>query len=114
MGRRPELSISFIFRRKSFADGAIDGFHFAQRISAFWGILDKEVVRSVFERTAKLQKIENVTALIRKGGGKSLLITMSPDFYTHHFYDCGFDFIEASRFPTRLEDQVKPEMILKP
>jgi len=92
----------------------IDAFRFAQEISAFWGILDKNIVRGAFETTSKLENIEDVTALIRRGGGKSALITMSPDFYAHHFYDYGFDFIEASRFPTRTEEQVKPEMILSP
>src|ERR1700722_19702280 len=61
---------------KSFADGVIDAFRFAQEISAFWGILDRNVIRSVFETTPKLENIENVTELIRRGGGKSCLITM--------------------------------------
>jgi len=99
---------------KHFSDGVIDAFRFAQEISAFWGILDKNVIRSVFETTPKLENIEHVTALIRRGGGKSCLITMSPDFYAHHFYDYGFDFIEASRFPTCPGERVRPEMILSP
>lgn len=99
---------------KSFADGVIDAFHFAQEISTFWGVLDKSLVKNVFETTPKLNYIENVTALIRRGGGKSLLITMSPAFYAHHFYDYGFDFVEASLFPTCLDERVKPEMILSP
>lgn len=99
---------------KSFADGVIDAFRFAQEISAYWGILDKDLIRRAFETTPKLDNIAEVTALIRRGGGKSCLITMSPDFYANHFYDCGFDFIEASRFPTCVEDQVRPEMILSP
>jgi len=72
------------------------------------------VVRQAFETTPKLKNIEDVTALIRRGGGKSCLITMSPDFYAHHLYDYGFDFIEASRFPTCTEEQVEPEKILSP
>ncbi len=99
---------------KSFADGLIDAFGFAKEISAFWGVLDKKVVRRAFETTPKLENIKIVTALIQRGGGKSCLITMSPDFYAHHFYDYGFDFIEASRFPTCLEERVMPEMILSP
>jgi phosphoserine phosphatase len=99
---------------KHFAEGLIDAFRFAQEISAFWGILDKELVRRTFEASPKLKNIEDVTALIRRGGGKSCLITMSPDFYSHHFYDYGFDFIEASRFPTRPEEPVTREMILSP
>ena len=37
-----------------------------------------------------------------------------PGFYAHHFYDYGFDFVKASRFPTCLDERVKPEMILSP
>lgn len=99
---------------RNFATGVIDAVRFAQEISAFWGILEKSVVRQAFETTPKLENIEDVTALIRRGGGKSCLITMSPDFYAHHFYDYGFDFIEASRFPTRIGDKVEPEKILSP
>jgi phosphoserine phosphatase len=99
---------------KNFADGVIDAFRFAQEISAFWGILDKGLIKRAFETTPKLENIRQVTALIRRGGGKSCLITMSPDFYADHFYDYGFDFIEASRFPTCLEEQVQPELILSP
>jgi phosphoserine phosphatase len=99
---------------KSFADGLIDAFRFAQEISGCWGILDKNLVRRAFQTTPKLENIAEVTTLIRRGGGKSCLITMSPDFYAEHFYDYGFDFIEASRFPTCIEEQVRPEMILSP
>jgi len=99
---------------KNFAEGVIDAFRFAQEIFGCWGILDKTMVRRAFEKTAKLEKIKDVMSLIRRGGGKSCLITMSPDFYAHHFYDYGFDFIESSRFPTRLEEQVVPEKILSP
>lgn len=99
---------------KSFADGVIDAFRFAQEVSASWGILHKNVVRSAFETTPKLERIAEVTSLIRRAGGKSCLITMSPDFYAHHFYEYGFDFIEASRFPKSLEEEVRPEMILSP
>src|ERR1700761_2549213 len=60
---------------KSFADGVIDAFGFAQKISAFWGVLDKSIVRRAFETTPKLENIEDVTALIRRGGGRSCLIT---------------------------------------
>jgi phosphoserine phosphatase len=99
---------------KNFADGVIDAFRFAQEISVFWGILDRGLIRRAFETTPKIENIAEVTALIRRGGGRSCLITLSPDFYADHFYDYGFDFIEASRFPTCLEEQVNPEMILSP
>jgi phosphoserine phosphatase len=99
---------------RNFADSVIDAVRFAQEIFASWGILDKNIVRRAFETTPKLENILDVTTLIRRGGGKSCLITMSPDFYAHYFYDYGFDFIEASRFPTCSEEQLLPERILSP
>ncbi len=99
---------------KQFADGEMDAFGFAKQIGALWGMLDEAIVRSAFEATPKLEKIKDVTALIRRGGGTSCLITMSPDFYAHLFYDFGFDFIGASAFPRSLEEEILPEKILNP
>jgi hypothetical protein len=44
----------------------IDAFRFAQEISTFWGILDEGIVRLAFDTSPKLEKIEDVTAMIRK------------------------------------------------
>jgi len=44
----------------------IDAFRFAQEISTFWGILDEGIVRRAFDTSPKLEKIEDVTAMIRK------------------------------------------------
>jgi phosphoserine phosphatase len=99
---------------QKFADGEIDAFGFAKRIAALWGIMDQQIVRTAFEATPKLKNIRAVTRLIRKGGGTSCLITMSPDFYANLFYDYGFDFIGASQFPRSREEEVRPEKILSP
>ncbi len=99
---------------RQFAAGEIDAFGFAQQIGALWGVLDERVVRAAFEATPKLETIKTVTALIREGGGTSCLITMSPDFYAHLFYDYGFDFIGASQFPRSLEEEILREKILNP
>jgi phosphoserine phosphatase len=99
---------------KQFAEGEIDAFGFAKQIGALWGMLEQETVRKAFEATPKLEKIREVTALIRRGGGASCLITMSPDFYAHLFYDYGFDFIGASAFPKSLDEDILPEKILNP
>jgi phosphoserine phosphatase len=99
---------------QKFADGEIDAFGFAKQIGALWGIIDQQIVRTAFEATPKLKNIKAVTDLIRKGGGTSCLITMSPDFYAYLFYDFGFDFIAASQFPRSSEEEVRPEKILSP
>ena len=99
---------------KQFADGETDAFGFAKQIGALWGMLDEQLVRTAFEATPKLERIKEVTALIRRGGGTSCLITMSPDFYAHLFYDYGFDFIGASLFPRSSEEEILREKILNP
>jgi len=65
---------------QKFAAGEIDAFCFAQSIGALWGMVDEQVVRTAFEATPKLANIKEVTTLIQRAGGKSCLITMSPDF----------------------------------
>ena len=97
-----------------FATGEIDAFRFAQNIGALWGKVDEHVVRKAFEATPKLANIKTVTSLIRSGGGKSCLITMSPDFYANLFYDYGFDFIGASQFPRSSKEDMRRENILSP
>jgi phosphoserine phosphatase len=97
-----------------FAAGEIDAFSFAQSIGALWGMVDEQVVRTAFEATPKLANIKGVTTLIRKAGGKSCLITMSPDFYANLFYEYGFDFIDTSQFPRSSTEQVRREHILNP
>jgi phosphoserine phosphatase len=124
-----------------FAAGEIDAFCFAQNIGALWGMVDERVVRAAFEElaqngarretvpgrfdgarrtlcafeaTPKLNNIKAVTTLIRRAGGKSGLITMSPDFYAKLFYEYGFDFIAASQFPRSSHEEVKREHILSP
>lgn len=99
---------------QQFSSGEIDAFCFAQNIGAMWGLVDEHVIRTAFEATPKLANIEAVTGLIRRGGGKSCLVTMSPDFYANLFYDYGFDFIGASQFPRGSGEDVKRENILNP
>jgi phosphoserine phosphatase len=99
---------------QKFAVGEIDAFCFAQNIGALWGPVDEQVVRTAFEASPKLSNIKAVTTLIRRGRGKSCLITMSPHFYANLFYDYGFDFIGASQFPRNSDEELKRENILSP
>src|SRR5580698_10311196 len=99
---------------EQFARREIDAFCFAQQIGALWGSLDPQLIRTAFEATPKLNNIKTVTDLIRRAGGTSCLITMSPDFFAHLFYDYGFDFIGASQFPKSSEEEISREKILNP
>lgn len=84
---------------EDFAAGRIDTKHFAQSISDLWGALDPNVVRDAFANSPKLRNIQRVLKEVAASGGKSCLISMSPDFFTDHFRDFGFDFIHSSGFP---------------
>jgi phosphoserine phosphatase len=99
---------------RQFAEGEIDANGFAKAIGALWGLIDEQIVRAAFEATPKLANIRAVTGLIRRGGGKSCLITMSPHYYARLFYDYGFDFIAASQFPGSADEEILPEKILNP
>jgi phosphoserine phosphatase len=99
---------------QEFGSGQIDAFQFAENISSLWGMLDAQIVKAAFEATPKLDNIRAVTALIRRAGGFSGLITMSPDYYANLFYDYGFDLISASRFPQNSEAILTRENILSP
>ena len=99
---------------RQFSAGELDAFGFAKQIGSLWGVMEEETVRAVFAATPKLDNIRTVTEIIRKGGGHSGVITMSPDFYAHLFYDYGFDFIGASQFPRSPGEAILRERILNP
>ena len=98
---------------EGFAAGRIDTKHFAQSISDLWGELDSKVIREAFANSPKLRNIQKVLREVAAGGGKSCLITMSPDFFTDHFREFGFDYIHSSRFP-RDGTQLDHDKILVP
>jgi phosphoserine phosphatase len=99
---------------QKFAIGEMDAFDFARNIGALWGMIDEKIIKAAFDATPKLDNIKAVTALIRRGGGKSCLITMSPDFYANLFHEYGFDFIGASQFPKSSHEEITQENILNP
>jgi phosphoserine phosphatase len=106
------LDLLHILEQK-FATGEMDAFDFARNIGALWGMIDQKIIKAAFDATPKLDNVKAVTALIRRGGGKSCLITMSPDFYANLFYEYG-DFIGASQFPRSSSEEVKRGNILNP
>ena len=96
-----------------FIAGRIDTKSFAAAISELWGALDPMVIFTAFAKAPKLRNIRQVTQAVADEGGRSCLITMSPDFFTDHFKDFGFDFVYSSRFP-RNGDPLNPDHILVP
>lgn len=87
-----------------FRSAEIDTKEFAKAIHALWGNLAPKLIRQAFVECPKLQNIKAVTADIQSRGDYSCLMTMSPHFFAEHFYDYGFQYIVASRFPANGEE----------
>ena len=97
-----------------FARGSIDTKAFAAELYGLWDIPDKEIIRKAFDASPKLLNIREVVASISARGDRTCIITMSPDFYAELFYDYGFDFIHASKFPKSDKEMFDPAGILMP
>ena len=62
-----------------------------------------------------LTGIPEVCADIRDRGERSVVITMSPDFFARHLIELGFDEVVASRFPALpFAEPLDPANILTP
>ncbi|WP_043619132.1 haloacid dehalogenase-like hydrolase [Nonomuraea candida] len=82
-----------------FAVGAIDTRAFAAAIHELWRDLTPSVVAAAFAGSPWLTGIREACADIRERGERSVVITMSPDFFARHLLELGFDDVVASRFP---------------
>jgi phosphoserine phosphatase len=98
-----------------FAAGDIDTRGFAVAIHALWRDLTAPAVAEAFAASPWLTGIREVCADIRERGERSVVITMSPDFFAQHLLELGFDDVVASRFPTPpFLESVDPANILTP
>ncbi|MFC4907484.1 HAD family hydrolase [Actinomadura gamaensis] len=83
-----------------FAAGDIDTTAFSIALYGIWRDgLTAATVASAYAGSPWLRGIGEVCADIRARGERSLVITMSPDFFARHLLDLGFDEVVASRFP---------------
>jgi phosphoserine phosphatase len=82
-----------------FAAAEIDTRGFAAAVHALWQELTRQAVAEVFDACPWLDGIPEVCADIRRRGERSVVITMSPDFFAQNLLRLGFDAVEASRFP---------------
>lgn len=82
-----------------FRRGEVDTRRFAQGIHRLWGELTEEDVLTAFEASPFLRDIPKVCDDIRARGEYSMVVSMSPDFYTRLLLRFGFDEVVASRFP---------------
>lgn len=95
-----------------FKRGSLDAPRFAERAFELWSHLEGERYRGIFEDTIKIGNIRKTLAEIRSDGNVSCLLTLSPDLYAEHFYDYGFDFVIASKFPRDGNARIERENIL--
>jgi len=100
---------------RRFAAGAIDTRGFAAAIHGLWRSLTPPAVADVVRASPWLTGIKEVCADIRQRGERSVVITMSPDFFARHLLEFGFDEVAASRFPALpFREPLDPAGILTP
>lgn len=92
LGCLPEL----IALEAAFGAGALDTRGFAAEICALWQDLTREVVAEAFTEAPWISGLADVLADIRRRGERSIVITMSPDFFAAHLEA---DEVFASAFP---------------
>lgn len=98
-----------------FAAGELDTRGFSTAIHGLWRELTPAVVADAFAASPWLARIEEVCADIRERGERSVVITMSPDFFARHLLDLGFDEVVASRFPALpFAEPLDPANVLTP
>lgn len=98
-----------------FAAERITAAEFAIQMRALWADLDPELVVEVVSASPWIDGIREVCDDIAQRGERSMLITMSPDFFAEHLLEFGIDVVAASRFPALpFAQEVDPTGILEP
>ncbi|UCM90044.1 HAD family hydrolase [Streptomyces marincola] len=99
IARRSGTLAELVALEGRFAAGELDTRGFAAAIHALWTGLTPAVVAAAFAGAPWLSGIPEVCADIRRRGERSVVITMSPDFFARLLLPLGFDEVVASRFP---------------
>lgn len=115
IARHLGCSVELAALEARFAAGEIDTRGFAAVIHELWRSLTQQAVADVVLASPWLNGIREVCADIRQRGERSVVITMSPDFFAWHLLEFGFDEVAASRFPALpLREPLDPAGILTP
>ena len=100
---------------RGFASEEISAAEFALATRALWHDLTADVVAEVIANAPWIDGIEDVCRDIAARGERSMLITMSPNFFADHLGARGIDVVRASRFPPLpFAAPVDPAGILNP
>jgi phosphoserine phosphatase len=98
-----------------FATEEISAADFAVETHALWEELTAEVVAEVVAEAPWIDGIEDVCRDIAERSERSMLITMSPNFFAEHLGVRGIDVIHASRWPAPpFTAAIDPAGILSP
>ena len=82
-----------------FGAGELDTRGFAAAIHELWSDLTAAQVVEAFAAAQKLVRVADVFVDVRRRGERSMVITMSPDFFAAELVALGTDEVVASRFP---------------
>jgi phosphoserine phosphatase len=100
---------------RGFAAEEISPAEFALEMRALWAELTAEVVAEVVGEAPWIDGIEDVCHDIAERGERSMLITMSPDFFAEHLGHRGIDVVRASQWPAPpFAAPIDPAGILSP
>jgi phosphoserine phosphatase len=82
-----------------FAAGRVDTRGFAAAVHELFAPLTPPQVASAFAAASLLERAAEVFADIRARGERSLVVTMSPEFFARELLALGVDEVRGSRFP---------------
>jgi phosphoserine phosphatase len=100
---------------RGFAAEDISPAEFAIEMRALWAEVTAELVAEVVADAPWIDGIEDVCRDIAERGERSMLITMSPDFFAEHLGVRGIDVVRASRWPAPpFTAPIDPAGILSP
>ncbi|GAB3978238.1 hypothetical protein GCM10029978_070360 [Actinoallomurus acanthiterrae] len=115
IARRLGSTAELVELEARFAAGEIDTRGFSAAVHRMWRDLTPSAVADAFASSPWLTGIREVCADIRERGERSMVITMSPDFFARHLLELGFDEVVASRFPALpLVEPLDPANVLTP
>jgi phosphoserine phosphatase len=84
---------------RGFASEEITAADFAVATRELWADLTADLVAEVVAKAPWIEGIEEVCRDIAARGERSMLITMSPNFFAEHLAVRGIDVVRASRWP---------------
>ncbi|WP_328916101.1 MULTISPECIES: HAD family hydrolase [unclassified Streptomyces] len=99
IARRLDCLPELVALEGAFAAGTLDTRGFAAAVSTLWRALTPALVAETFAGSPWIGGMPEVFADIRRRGERSVVVTMSPDFFADLLVGAGADEVIASRFP---------------